>query len=156
MAETIEAKQIPQVTLFRTNAKVTRNNAMGERGFLFLGGGWLYTIEGTGGYVRLPVGRFECTMEKHPTRGQVFRVKAGGENGHNVKTRDDTLAGILIHAANYPDELQGCLAVGRTLFGNGIDKSRDAMGDVFAFCGGFGIGKKMMLEISSNNISNSI
>ena len=49
----------------------------------------------------IPPGMYECVRESHEKLGQVLRV-----NG--VPKR----AGILVHAANYVDQLQGCIAPG--------------------------------------------
>jgi hypothetical protein len=146
------ADEIQTVYLFRTGTQVTSKNkegkaAVGERGYLFMGLDYLYTIERRGGYVTLPSGNFECTMEQHKRLGKVFRVKAEGANGHNVRNNRGILAGILIHAASYPHHVEGCVAPGRTQINNGVGKSSEAMEALFTYCGGWGVGKKMMMAV---------
>ena len=133
--------------LFRQNVTVSHSSATGELGFLVIGATVLHTVERRDGYVKLPNGIFECTMEQHSSKGKVFRVKAEGENGHNVKNNKGIFSGILIHSANYPDQLAGCVAPGRTQIVGGVGESKKAMEDVFVFCGGFGAGKKIWLDV---------
>ncbi len=126
--------ELARIYLFRTSeqinstSKKTGVHAMGERGIMVVGNNTLYTIERTGGFVRLPKGEFICKMEQHKRLNRVFRVRAGGEYGHNVKNHNDVLAGMLIHAAMYPHNIEGCIAPGRTYINNGINASKGADG----------------------------
>ena len=144
-------EELPTLYLFRRNVTVSHGGANGELGFLVIGELVLYTVERRDGYVKLPNGTFECTMEAHATKGNCFRVKAEGENGHNVKNNQGNYSGILIHSANYPDQLAGCVAPGRSQIIGGVGESKKAMGDIFIFCGGFGAGKKVWLEVGDMN-----
>lgn len=151
MAEDVN---IPEVFLFRTGVQVTSKSkagerAIGERGILMIGDVPYYTIERRGGYVTLPEGVFECTMENHvKKKRRLFRVKDHGEYGHNVLNSRGAFAGILIHSSNYPHNVTGCIAPGRIQITNGVDRSTEAMEDLFVFCGGFGEGKKMRIHVS--------
>lgn len=152
MADELE---IPTVYLFRTGIQISSQKdktsaaALGERGVMVIGNLTLYTVERRGGYVTLPKGTFECTMENHSRLGKVFRVKASGEGGHNVTNTQGVLAGILVHAGNYPHHVVGCIAPGKTWIEHGVGESSKAMQEIFQFCGGWGVGKKMMLDVDS-------
>lgn len=147
--------ELPTVYLFRTGVQISSQKdessapALGERGVMIVGSLSLYTVERRGGYVGLPKGVFECTMEDHKRLGKVFRVKASGENGHNVTNTRGVLAGILIHTGSYPHHVVGCVAPGKTYITNGVGESRMAMEAIFQYCGGWGVGKKMMLDVDS-------
>lgn len=148
-----EETQIPTVYLFRigvnTSSPKDKPPAIGVRGVMVIGSVSLYTIERGGGYVILPKGTFECTMEQHKRLGKVFRVKDSGENGHNVTNDRGYLAGMLIHSANFPHEIVGCVAPGKTYLGNGVGETKKAMQELIQYCGGWGVGKKMMLDVDS-------
>ena len=150
-----EEAEIPTVYLFRTGIQISSKKdessapAVGERGVMIVGNLSLYTVERRGGYVTIPKGVFECTMEDHKRLGKVFRVKASGENGHNVTNTQGILAGILVHAGSYPHHVIGCVAPGRTWITHGVGESNKAMEAIFQHCGGWGVGKKMMLDVDS-------
>lgn len=144
------------MTLTRTNEQVSSTGkngqvALGRRGTLEIAGLSFYTIERTGGYVTLPAGEFECVMEQQPKHNnrRVFRVKVDGEHGHHVKNNRGEFAAILIHAANYPHQIVGCVAPGRTKILHGVGDSGNAMKDIFQACGGFGPGKKVTLVVKN-------
>jgi len=145
---------LQRIYLFRTGVQVNSKDkssipAMGERGIMVVGDLTLYTVERRGGYVTLPKGIFECTMEDHKRLGKVLRVKAEGVNGHSIKNNRGILAGILVHAGNYPHHVVGCVAPGMTYIENGVGQSSAAMQYIFQFCGGWGVGKKLSLEVDS-------
>ena len=152
---------LPKLFLYRTQETLDGGKddqgrpALGIRGYMMAGAVSYYTIERSGGYVTLPNGMFELTMEeyKYPnkedgTRRQ-FRVKAEGELGHNVPKQGGGWAGILIHRASYPKHLLGCVAPGKTKITNGISQSKEAMEEIFNFCGGFGVGNKAILVVGN-------
>lgn len=120
----------------------------GNRGLLVVCGESFFTIERGGRYVTLPSGTFECFMENNSSKGRCFRVRAEGDGGHHVKTQAGDWAGILIHSANYPSELLGCVAPGLTKLADGVGKSRDAMAKIFQLLGGFSVGGMCYLKVS--------
>lgn len=119
----------------------------GKRGELTVGALTLQTIERGDGYVALPEGEFLMTSYTDKTRGKVLGVQPDGRFGHNVpKKRDGVvvgIAGIMIHRADDPGDLEGCLAPGRNFnsTSNMLEKSSEAMDDIFTYLGSFGEGK---------------
>ena len=134
------------IYLFRENVQIEYNGAIGERGYLVAGNAVYYTIERRGGYVVVPKGEYEIKMETSPTKGsrRQFRIR-----GHGVTNDRGSLAAFLIHSANFPDEIVGCIAPGKTLLGKGVGNSNKAMEEIFTFCGGFGVGKTATLVVDS-------
>jgi hypothetical protein len=122
---------------------------VGNRGLLTIGKESFFTIERGGRYVTLPLGTFECTMEANSSKGDCFRVAADGAMGHHVATQAGGWAGILIHSANYPKELLGCIAPGMTKQSDGVGQSRDALKKIFLLLGGFQVGAKHTLKVIS-------
>jgi hypothetical protein len=85
---------------------------------------------------------YPIKMEISPTYGRKqFRVL-----GHN---KHGGYAPILIHAANYPGELEGCIGPGLVPTEDGVDKSELAMQALFALFGGFKAGTEGALRITS-------
>jgi len=148
------AESLTELFLFRTNVFITSESngvkAIGKRGVLMAGDVPYHTIERAGGYVTLPSGVFTCTMERQAAKKnrQIFRVDTKGEYGHHVWTQRGTLAGILIHPSKYPHDIVGCIAPGKVVTHNGIDHSKQALDEIFQFCGGFAEGKKIRLHVS--------
>lgn len=128
---------------------VSRNGTVyeGKRGELKIGGVTLQTIERGGNYVSLPAGEFLMTSYSDSSRGQVLGIQPDGKYGHNVpKWRNGEkvgTAGIMIHAADDPGDLLGCLAPGRSfdVASKTLKESAAAMGDIFTYLGGFGENK---------------
>jgi len=142
--------------LFRRGVQISsrdRNGkvALGERGELFVQGIRFYTIERRGGFLTLPKGRYECVMEVSAKVGRMFRVEIAGYYGHNLLTKSKKPAAMLIHAANLPHQVEGCVAPGLILKRNGVDKSEKAMNEIFQLCGGFGLGKKVWLVVDDTD-----
>lgn len=132
--------------LYRTGVTVTRNGAIGERGKLEVGSNTYHTIERRGGYVTLKSGTYEIKMEyspSNPDRKQ-FRIYE-----HGVYNNKGNLAALLIHAGNYPGNVTGCIAPGKTSINNGVGQSTNAMNEIFNYLGGFAIGKTATLVVSS-------
>ncbi|HNU06405.1 MAG TPA: DUF5675 family protein [Pyrinomonadaceae bacterium] len=134
------SKLTQEIVLTRTGVTFNKNNVIGKRGNLTVGNVVFETIERGGNYVSLPTGRFLLTMTKDASRGQVFIVQPDGTFGHNVPTLSGGKAGIMIHSADTPDDLTGCLAPGKSFdAANGtLLQSSSAMTDIFNFFGGFG------------------
>lgn len=153
-----DVDDLPRVYYFRTGVLVASKDkenvaAIGERGILVVGSITLYAIErtkiGTSNCVRLPQGVYLCTMEESTKVGPGFRVKSTGEYGHNKMNIDGVLAAFKVHSANYPHQISGCIAPGKTILDNGVGESNKAMKEIFQHCGGWGIGKQMMLDVDS-------
>jgi hypothetical protein len=144
--------------LFRTGQLITSSDsdksAIGVRGVLVAGEATYHTIERGGNYVTLPIGEYEIKMEESPTKWEgknprrQFRVL-----GHNVYSAEHgRLAALLMHTGNYPHQIVGCIAPGKSYLSNGVGESRQAMQEIFNYCGGFGIGKKALLVVDKIEI----
>jgi hypothetical protein len=151
-------QEIKTIYLFRSGVIISDidngGSVMGERGYLVVGNNVLYTIERTkiGGAnsTRLPdKGTFECTMVKTQKLPKGFWITQTGEFGHNKKNSAGAYSALKIHSANKLSEISGCVAPGRITTEKGVAQSNDAMQDIFTYCGGWGEGKKMMLEVDS-------
>ncbi len=153
MADQIDISTLQTVYLARTGVQISAKNpadsttVMGERGTLKVGNVSLYTIERRGGFWVLPQGLFLCSMYETSKIGKGFYIQADGEYGHNCKLTGGGAVQFMIHAANYPYEIEGCIAPGKAILDNGVDKSVAAMQEIFTFCGGWGVGKKMLLSV---------
>ena len=114
--------------------------AEGIRGTLRVGAVTFETIERGNNYVQLPVGEFLLTSTKDKQRGKVLIVQPDGRYGHNVPTLRGGIAGIMIHQAELPSHLEGCLAPGKSfdITTNKLQKSSEALEDIFTYFGGFG------------------
>ncbi len=145
---------LPELFLYRTGVVISSeangDKAIGKRGIMMAGDVPYHTIERAGGYVTLPSGVFTCTMERQKSKKNrpIFRVDTTGEYAHRVITDRGTIAGILIHPSNYPHDIIGCIAPGKVLKRNGIGGSTKALEEIFQFCGGFAVGKKIKLHVS--------
>ena len=67
----------------------------------------------------IPSGTYTCVKHNGEKFKDVWRLES-------VPGRD----AILIHAANYAHELQGCIAVGRAFFQGGITSSKDTLNEL--------------------------
>jgi len=157
VAET-SVDDLKRIYLFRSSVQVTSTDgngktAIGERGFLVVGNVSLYAIErikiGEINCVRLPKGVFRCTMTETKKVGKGFWIEGSGEYGHNIPMpgHHEQKAAFMIHAANYPHELEGCVAPGRDYLPNGVSESWKALQEIFTYCGGWGPGNQMMFEV---------
>lgn len=138
--------------LFRKGVQVSSkdnngNVTLGERGELYVQGIRFYTIERRDGFLQLPKGRYECVMEVSEKVGRMFRVAIAGHYGHNLLTKAKKPAAMLIHTANFPHQVEGCVAPGLSITRNGVEQSAKAMDEIFQLCGGFGLGKKVWLMV---------
>jgi hypothetical protein len=136
--------ELSKIYLKRSGVVFSKDKAQGLRGTLKIGEVSLETIERADGHLKLPNGEFLMTSYTDPDRGKVLGVQNTGKYGHNVpKWRDGKIvgtAGIMIHAADTPDDLTGCMAPGRSFDSstNTLLKSSEAMSDIFTYLGGFG------------------
>ena len=147
---------VTKLYLSRTAELVLSTNKAGKisqarRGVMQAGTLTFPTIERKG-VMSLRKGTYECVMEEQRNedgslRRRVFRVKAEGSLGHNLKNAKGAPAPILIHPSNYAYQLEGCIAPGRKTSEEGVDNSVAALSDIFRACGGFVDGKKVMLVV---------
>ena len=108
--------------------------------------------------MRLDLGQYKVKMEYSPGFKQYCPNDTSGQRrqfrvyGHNKKAGGG-VAPILIHYANYPEELEGCIAPGMKLKSNfdGVDDSCKAMDKIFTAFGGFREGTEVDLLISKND-----
>lgn len=130
-----------KIYLKRSGVKfVDANKAEGIRGTLTVGTVTFETIERGNNYVLMPAGSFLLTMTKDSSRGNVFIVQPTGKYGHNVKTLSQGNAGIMIHRAEIPSHLEGCLAPGKSFDAatNTLQQSTEAISEICTYFGGFG------------------
>lgn len=150
--------EVKTVYLFRSEAIFSDKDGdtpvMGERGFLVVGDVVLHTIERTtvGDFksTRLPEkGVFLCEMVSTTKLPKGFWIEQTGEHGHNKKNTQGNYSALKIHAGNWLKDISGCVAPGRTIIQNGVGESHKAMQDIFTYCGGWGIGKKMYIDVDT-------
>jgi hypothetical protein len=136
----MDLSSLPEIQLKRSGVVFSVNGVEGKRGTLTAGNVIYETIERGGNYVSLPTGRFLLTMTNDKSRGQVFIVQPTGKYGHNVPTQEGGVAGIMIHVAEFPGDLTGCLAPGKEFSAteNKLLKGREAMNEIMTYFGGFG------------------
>lgn len=98
----------------------------GTLGVLTVGGEEFYTVERPWEHNLpriscIPEGEYEMKRRKSPKFGWCWEVK-------DVPNRTY----ILFHSANFPDELQGCIAPGMSLMTDriAVSRSRDAMNEI--------------------------
>jgi hypothetical protein len=136
----MDLSSLSEIQLKRSGVVFSVNGVEGRRGTLTAGSVVYETIERGGNYVSLPTGKFLLTMTKDKTRGQVFIVQPTGKFGHNVPTQEGGIAGIMIHVAEVPSDLTGCLAPGKEFSAaeNKLLKGREALDEIMTYFGGFG------------------
>ncbi len=133
------------ITLRRTGRKVNHQGATGEISELEVGGETLWAVERRDGYVTLPEGTYTVQMELSPTRQGRRQLRV---LGHDKKTKQGEVARILIHAANTPDEVQGCIAPGLYSTTSGVSQSQAAMNKIFHSLGEFKVGQTGELVVT--------
>ena len=91
-------------------------------------------------------GTYTIKMEISPTykTRRQFRVL-----DHKKKTLKGEPAAILIHAGNYPGDVEGCIAPGTITLSDGVDNSNLAMEQIFQKFGGFKEGEEGTLVITT-------
>lgn len=97
----------------------------GTYGFMDVGGRRIYTCErawknNVPGQSCIPEGSYEVVRHKSPSKGECFALV--GE-GVVIPPTEGVRWGILIHIANWPDQLEGCIAPG--LFFGPIPRARE-------------------------------
>ncbi len=155
------------IELWRTGWIINHNGNKGMVSELWIGETMFWALEadmilGKDGkshaIMRLDTGKYKVKMEFSPTFKQYCPHDTSGARkqfrvfGHN-KTVNGNVAPLLIHYANYPEELEGCIAPGMTLNSNfdGVDDSCKAMDRIFTLLGGFNPGQEFDLLVSKND-----
>lgn len=131
MATDTKKTSTPVLKLKRTGETCKRsgNAATGKRGKLTVGGKTFDTIERADGYVSLPAGTYTCKTGRRGSNN-----KPCIQIWHNVKTKSGSTAGIVVHAANWPQHLQGCIAPGKKTSG-GVSSSEKTLKEIFELIG---------------------
>ncbi len=119
---------------------VDSKNIKGTRGTLTVGGNkWPAIERDPSRYVHLAPGTHEGTMEYRPKNGkQCIRFT-------HPKTDN-----ILMHVANYPHEITGCIAPGTEQWSGGAGYSDTALKAIFTSLGGFSAGTKVKIIVSES------
>jgi hypothetical protein len=118
----------------------------GERGIMKVFGREFPTIERTS-TMRVPAKIIQFKMEEHSRLGKIFNLQKDGLFGHEKKNEDNKYGYIYVHAANYPHQLSGCVAPGRSILTTGVNDSRKAMEDIITLLGGFDPSKTFYLNV---------
>jgi hypothetical protein len=152
----VSTNVVTTLYLTRTGERCAATNktgkvALGKRGILQAGKLSFYTIERVG-TVSLRPGTYQCVMEQETNpdgspRRRVFRPRAEGPYGHHRKSSTGGPAAILIHSANTPHQLTGCIAPGQKKIPEGVEESIPALKAIFDACGGFVDGKVVWLVV---------
>lgn len=111
----------------------------------------LPTVERGGDTVRLPTGRYvyeHSEMIRRPGE-RCLRIKSATTGTVLTVAQADCLRrrSLLIHVANYPGELVGCIAPGLTEIARGVGHSAAAFEQLCKGLGGFELGKTFELVV---------
>lgn len=115
------------------------------------------TIERWGDYVSLVPGRYICECgwwtARSGQRRRAIRVVLTKEQffwiyGRRDGVRPSELGRIYFHPANYPHELEGCIAPGLREVERGVSASRRAMDILFESLGGWSEGRRLEVEVA--------
>lgn len=79
-----------------------------------------------------PPGIYELHEHKSPKHGQCYALK-NHDLGVGINKGDSVRWGCLIHVANWPKQVEGCIGPGKKLHSKkwGVASSRDATADLF-------------------------
>jgi hypothetical protein len=142
------------IELWRSGWEIEHEGITGEISEVWVGDKLLcWAVErNTKGWSRLKLGTYTVKMENSPNA----KVKVGKDTyaprkqfrvyGHDVH---GGTAPILIHAANYPGQLEGCIGPGMVATEDGVDQSEVAMQKLFEVFGGFKVGTEGGLMVTS-------
>lgn len=103
------------------------------------------------GYVELADGVYEVEMDHFDSGIRVLRVVGALDSHAQTQKQAATLAkhSQAIHVANYPEQLEGCIAPGLDRTPSGVGSSHVAFERIVALLGGWVPGKKCTLEVRS-------
>lgn len=133
--------ELPGLRLTRNGLTVTDSEgATGKRGTLVVGASTFYTIERGDRHKYLRPGPYECEMgywtSSRGTKSEAIRVLGSYSQGR-----------IYIHPANWPHQLEGCIAPGTSMLKDGVGNSQSAMAQIFRALGGFTEGQQLKLQV---------
>lgn len=139
---------VPVMTLTRLAETVTSTSGgrtyTGRRSTLEIKGHTFHGLERLDRRVHLPKGEFKCSLGHRGSNG-----KECVHIAHDVTRKSDgKKAGIVMHVANYPHHLEGCIAIGMTRLSSGIGQSGKAFDKLFELIAGkFEKGAKAVLKV---------
>lgn len=126
----------------------------GLRSFVTVGGFSCHAIERGDGFVRLPNGLYLARMATWTSRrsGSTARsiVFAGCLDGPMLTAKQQQELeeeDIHMHPANWPWQLEGCVAPGISTSRNGVVRSGEALGLIFNMLGGYENGRTLEVRI---------
>lgn len=128
-----------------TETLVDKKGKTGRRCTLRAGELVLHAIERADGYKWLRPGIYACKMDywvsKRGVKSEAIRVMGEYSKGKHGYPR------ICIHPANWPYQLEGCIALGLTQMFDGVGNSRSGFLDLWDELGGWEEGKELRLEV---------
>lgn len=127
------ATALPVLTLTRGTDTFSYNGATGRKGTLEIKGQTFVSMERMDGYVCLKPGSYDAILER---KGDQTSGAEAIFVYHNIYTAAGKKAEIFIHAARYPQHLEGCIAPGRSSDAKGVLQSAEALNDIFALIAG--------------------
>lgn len=98
-----------------------------------------HTIERANGYKHLPAGTYSAVMKgrnAHPDKHEI-RILGTYTGGR-----------IYVHAANCPDELEGCIAPGKVKEDYGVSESGAALAEIIELLGGWEEDKELAIVVT--------
>jgi hypothetical protein len=99
------------------------------------------TIERLDHRVYLRPGDYLCLHDNTKSKPKCLRPQ------HSVVNNKGKPAAILIHVANKPHQIEGCIAPGLKRASFGVDESRKAIDLIFELLGGFQVGRQCRLKV---------
>jgi len=127
------------------------DGASGTRGTLLLGPLVLCGLERDDGFMRIPAGLWRVEMADMRSGGaRALRFLTDGHREEdNTKDfwRSLFLGRLYVHPANYPAQLQGCIAPGMHEGPHGVWRSVDALAQIFDALGGWKKGERFDFRI---------
>lgn len=131
--------------------RVTGPHGAGVLGHIHLGPLSLFCIENEVTPRLVPIGKYRAEMglmrdgQRRAIRLLPPVVKPEAVSEHFW--RSFSAGRIYIHPANYPDQLDGCIAPGESLIPGGVGRSAAAMESLFLALGGWNPGQFLEVEI---------
>lgn len=144
--------------LYRTGERYRgKEGAQGIRGILHINAtsphqSFCYTVERGDGYKHLPPGEYDCEFGFWTHKGvriKAIRVLGEYSRGNHPESRGR----IYFHPANWPHQLEGCIACGLEPSSTGVQKSRDCYVALFEELGGWEQYKPLKLLVHPSRTS---
>ena len=117
----------------------------------------MHAIERADGYVRLPLGLYRAEMTHWVSRSNGKRAQSivfcerlsGPGELTDAQARVLRMRSRHIHPANWPYQLEGCIAPGLKSYGRGVLRSKKALRRILDTLGGHEEGRSLNIEIAS-------